>query len=115
MDRGTDRWTRSPNASIAGTYIAGSLAPLDYINGRNEILSGSSNGAGTTDFNGDSSSANGLGQDLGTIVTYSLAANGRGTAAAQGDQFPSVIYVISPTKFVVLMTQSDAEMAVFEH
>ena len=31
-------------------------------------------------FNGDSSNANGIGQYFGMNVTYSLAANGRGTA-----------------------------------
>ena len=103
------------NASIAGTYIAGSLAPLDYSNGRNEIMSGSANGAGNMVFSSDSSDADGLGQHLGGNVTYSLAANGRGTAIGQGDQLPSVVYVISPTKFVVMMPDPDAEMVVFEH
>ena len=103
------------NASIAGTYVAGSLAPLDYSNGHNEIMAGSADGAGHMVFNGDSSSADGIGQHLGGNVTYSLAANGRGTAIGQGDHLPSVVYVISPTKFVVLFPQSDAEMAVFEH
>jgi hypothetical protein len=103
------------NASIAGMYVAGSVAPLDYNNGRNEILSGSSNGTGTMVFNGESSSGDGVDQYFGTNITYSLGANGRGTAAGQHDQFPSVVYVISPTKFVVLMPQSDSELAVFEH
>ena len=103
------------NASLDGTFIAGSLAPLDYNNGHNEILTGSADGAGGMVFNGDSSSADGIDQYFGTNVTYSLAANGRGTAAAQGDDTPSVVYVISPTKLVVLMPQPDAEIVVFEH
>jgi hypothetical protein len=57
----------------------------------------------------------GLDQWFGTVVNYSIASNGRGTGEAQGDQALGIVYVISPTKFVVLMPQPDAELAVFEH
>jgi hypothetical protein len=66
-------------------------------------------------FGGDSSNAHGLDQYFGENVTYSLAANGRGIATGQGDPLPSIVYVISPTKFVVLMPKPDAEIVVFEH
>jgi hypothetical protein len=103
------------NASIAGTYAAGSLAPLDYANASNEVDVGPANGLGTLTLNGDYSQSDGLGQSLGAVVTYSIASNGRGTAEAQGDQAASVIYVISPTKFIVMMPKTDARMDVFTH
>ncbi len=103
------------NASINGTYTAGSLAPLDYANGQNEVDAGSANGAGTLTMSGDSSSSQGVDQWFGTVVGYSIASNGRGTGEAVGDNTPAVFYVISPTKVVVLMSQTDAELAVFKH
>jgi hypothetical protein len=48
-------------------------------------MAGSADGAGNMVFNGDSSNANGIDQYFGINVTYSLAANGRGTAIAVGD------------------------------
>jgi len=103
------------NASIAGTYAAGTLPPLDYLNGRNEVLLGPADGLGTLTLRGDSSDSSGLDQHLGTVVNYSIASNGRGTAEAQGDQAPAVVYVISPTKLVIMLPQTDAKMYVFGH
>ncbi len=101
------------NASISGTYVAGSLAPLDYANASDEMDLGPANGLGTLTLNGDYSSSEGIDYSLGTIVTYSITNNGRGTAEAQGDKAPAVIYVISPTKFIVLLPQTDARVLVF--
>jgi hypothetical protein len=103
------------NASIAGTYVAGSLAPLDYSSGQNEVDVASADGLGTMNLAGDSSQFKGIDQWSGTIVNYSIAASGRGTGAAQGDQSQGVIYMISPGKFVVLLPNTDAEVVVFEH
>ncbi len=103
------------NASIQGAYAGGSLAPLDYPNGRNEVMTGPADGLGTFTVNGDSSGSYGLDQYFGTIVTYSMAADGRGTAETQGDATPSVIYMISPTKWIVMMTDPDARVDVFQH
>jgi len=103
------------NASIAGTYAAGSLPPLDYANAENDVYVGSADGLGTLTLSGDSSRSSGLDQWFDTLVSYSIASNGRGTGEAQGDQAPAVIYVISPTKFVVLMPKTDAGVGVFEH
>ena len=103
------------NASLAGTYAGGTLAPLDYLNGHNEANVGSADGLGTLTVSGDSSGSGGLDQSFGQIVNYSIAANGRGTAEAQGDQAPSIVYIISPTKFVVMMPKTDARMDVFQH
>ena len=100
---------------MAGTYTGGSLAPLDYSNGQNEVDVGSADGQGALSVSGDSSRSFGLDQWFGTIVNYSIASNGRGTGEAEGDHTPAIVYVISPTKFVVLMPQTDAEVAVFEH
>jgi len=103
------------NASLAGSYAGGSLAPLDYANGENDAAVGTADGAGTLIVNLDDSDPSGLGQDLGFLVTYSIAANGRGTAQAQGDQSASVVYMISPTKFLIMMPETDARLIVFEH
>ena len=103
------------NASVAGTYVAGSLAPLDYANASDELQVGAADGNGNLVVTGDSSSSSGLDQWSNTAVTYSMAANGRGTAEAQGDQAPSIVYMISPTKFVVLMPKADARLDVFGH
>ncbi|MFI5117316.1 MAG: beta strand repeat-containing protein, partial [Terriglobales bacterium] len=103
------------NASIAGTYAGGSLAPLDYANAGNEVDLGPANGLGTFTVNGDSSNSGGLDQSLGNVVSYAIASNGRGTGEAQGDPTPSVFYVISPTKWVVLLPHTDARVLVFGH
>jgi hypothetical protein len=103
------------NASIAGTYAGGSLTPLDYVNANNEVDVGPANGLGVLTLNDDASGSGGLDQSFGTIVNYSIAADGRGTAEAQGDQAPAIVYVISPTKFVVMLPKTDAKMLVFQH
>jgi hypothetical protein len=103
------------NASIAGTYAAGTLPPLDYANGSNEVDVGPADGLGTLTLNGDSSGAGGLDQWFGGVVNYSIASNGRGTAEAQGDRAPGVVYVISPTKWLVLAPKTDARVLVFGH
>jgi len=75
---------------------------------------GRADGVGTFTVSGDASSSNGLDQYAGTVVTYNIAANGRGTAQAVGDQSPSIVYMISPTKMVVLMTDQDARVTIFQ-
>ncbi len=103
------------NASISGSYAAGSLAPLDYTNGQNELDVASADGNGTMNVNTDSSGSGGLDQSFGTIVSYSISSNGRGTAAAQGDQSPAVVYTISPAEFIVLFPKTDARISIFGH
>jgi hypothetical protein len=65
--------------------------------------------------NGDKSKSDGLNQELGGIANYSIASNGRGTAESPGDPALSVVYVISPTKWLLLQPKTDAEVGVFEH
>ncbi len=101
------------NASIAGTYSGGSLAPLDYVNAYNEIYMGTADGLGDLTVNADSSSSNGLAQGAAGI-TYNIAANGRGTALQQGVENPAVVYMISAAKWVMLMPDADAGVGVFE-
>ena len=103
------------NASMAGSYAGGSLPPLDYLNSSTELEVGPADGNGNLVVSGDSSGSGGLDQSFGTLVNYSIAANGRGTAEAQGDQAPAVVYMISPTRFVVMMPKTDARMDVFQH
>jgi len=102
------------NVSLNGVYVAGSLAPLDYANGRTEVDVFSSNGTGSFTVSSSSSNSDGIDQSFGTPVNYSIAANGRGTAEAQGDHAPSIVYMISPTAGVVLHPSPDAEMQLFE-
>jgi hypothetical protein len=102
------------NASLAGTYDGGSLAPLDYTNGRNEVDVISADGLGTITVNGDKSKSDGLTQSLGGIANYSIASNGRGTLQGGGGA-PDVVYVISPTKWLLLQAKTDADILVFQH
>ncbi len=101
------------NASISGTYIAGTLPPLDYANTSNELNVGPADGQGNLVLSGDSSRSDGLDQWFGTPVSYSVAANGRGTAEAQGDHAPSVVYIVSPTAFVIMFPNPGAGMELF--
>ena len=103
------------NASIAGTYAGGSLPPLDYANAHNELNVGPADGLGTLTLNGDSSGAGGLDQWFNYIINYSIASNGRGTAPGNPSGSEGVFYVISPTKWIVLMPKTDARMDVFTH
>jgi hypothetical protein len=102
-------------AFMNGTYVGGTLAPLDYANAHGEMNVGAADGQGTFTLNGDASGPGGLDQMLGTLVTYTIASDGRGTAEAQGDQTPVVIYMISPTRWVIMLTKTDARMDVFTH
>jgi hypothetical protein len=103
------------NASLAGTYVGGNLAPLDYAHAHGELNVGSADGLGTLTLNGDSSSPGGLDQWFGTVISYSIASNGRGTGEEQGDPAPSVVYMISPSRWIVLSTNIDARVEVFGH
>jgi hypothetical protein len=103
------------NASLAGTYVGGNLAPLDYANAHGELNVGSADGHGTLTLNGDSSSPGGLDQYFGTLISYSIASNGRGTGEAPGDPAPSVVYMISPNRWIVLSTNVDARVIVLTH
>jgi hypothetical protein len=98
------------NASISGTYAGGSLAPLDYTNGGNEVDVISADGLGTITINEDKSKSDGLSQDLGVIANYNIASNGRGTIPGG-----AVAYVISPTKWLVMQPKTDADVVVLEH
>jgi hypothetical protein len=103
------------NASLAGSYTAGSQPPLDYVNAVNEVDSGSADGLGTLTQSSDSSGSGGLGQSSANVSSYTLAANGRGTMQSQGSQTPAVVYMISPTRWVVLQPTPDARVDVYQH
>jgi len=103
------------NASIAGSYVGGSLAPLDYPNAVNEVAVGIADGVGTFTESSDFSGGGGLGHASANVATYSMAANGRGTMQSQGNQTSAVIYMISPTKWIVLQPTSDARVDVYQH
>ena len=102
------------NASIAGSYAGGSLAPLDYLNAKNEVDLGTADGLGTLTVSGDASDASGLNQ-ISDNVSYSVAANGRATMQGQSDPVPGVAYMISPARWVILYPSTDARMEVFQH
>ncbi len=103
------------NASIAGSYAGGSLTPLDYPNAINEVAVGIADGVGTFTESGDSSGGGGLGQSSANVADYGMAANGRGTMQSQGSQTSAVIYMISPTKWIVLQPTPDARVDVYQH
>ncbi len=102
------------NASIAGSYAGGSLAPLDYQSARNEVDLGTADGLGTFTVSGDASDASGLNQ-ISDNVSYNVAANGRGTMQGQSDPVPGVAYMISPARWVILHPSTDARIEVFQH
>ncbi len=109
--------TGSPfsNASMAGIYAGGSLSPLDYLNAADEVDMGSADGIATLTLDGDSSSSGGINQWFGTVVNYSIAANGRGTGLSQGGETPGIVYMISPSRWLVLQPSTDARLDVFQH
>jgi hypothetical protein len=100
------------NASIAGVYSGGSVAPLDYANAQNEVDVISADGRTTLTVSGDSDNpGSGIDQWFGALANYNIAANGRGTMPGE----TGVIYVISPTKWLVLQPKTGADLDVFEH
>jgi len=103
------------NASMSGSYAAGSLPPLDYANASTDIFLGTADGQGNLNVNGASSNAGGIDQYFGVPVTYSIASNGRGTAIAQGDSGPSIVYMISPSRAVIMHPEQGADMDVMQH
>jgi hypothetical protein len=103
------------DTSMSGSYAGGSLPPLDYLNANNEIDAASADGKGTLIVSTDSSGSGGLDQSTNTNVTYNISSNGRGTAEAQGDKAPVIVYMISPTKFVILLPKPDARLLLFTH
>lgn len=102
------------NASLAGTYAGGSLAPLDYANALDDVVVGSADGLGTFTSSGYSSSFAGLNQYSSNVANYNVADNGRGTLQGQGDPVPGIVYMISPGRWVVLQPSSDARVEVYQ-
>jgi hypothetical protein len=103
------------NASLAGAYAGGSLAPLDYANALNDVVVGSADGLGTFTSSGYSSSFAGRNQYSSNVANYNVADNGRGTLQGQGDPVPGIVYMISPGRWVVLQPTSDARVEVYQH
>jgi hypothetical protein len=103
------------NASFAGSYVGGSLAPLDYTNAVNEVDVGSADGVSTITLSSYSSRSTGLNQSSADMMNYSIDANGRGTVQAQGEQNPGIVYIISPTKGMILQPTSDARVDLLQH
>ncbi|HTV64798.1 MAG TPA: Ig domain-containing protein [Bryocella sp.] len=102
------------NASLAGSYAAGSLPPLDYQDGENEVAEGLADGLGTLTLTADSSDSGGLSQ-AGMIVHYDVSANGTGAAQFPNEPVPAVVYMISPDRWIALLPDTDASVEVFQH
>jgi Putative Ig domain len=103
------------NASIQGTFVGGSLPPLDYSQSVNDLMVGSADGVSTLTASGVSSGSGGLEPYSGDLITYNLAANGRGTGQGSSDKQPAIIYIIRPSKWIVLQPNTDARVDVIEH
>jgi hypothetical protein len=97
------------NASLSGTYYGGSSAPLDYVNSPNEVGVVSFNGAGSGNDSGLSSGSGGLDQWFNSPLTCRIASNGRGTGADG-----VVLYVGSPSFFIVLSNKAGAELGLYQ-
>jgi hypothetical protein len=76
---------------------------------------GSADGIDTLTLDVDSSSSGGINQSFGNVINYNIAANGRGTGQIQGGEAPGVVYMISPTRWLVLQPTTDARVNVFQH
>jgi hypothetical protein len=87
------------NATFMGNYSAGTLAPLA---GSATLSSAalSSTGAGTLTGTADRDAAGTLSPDVALNLAYSLSGTGRGTVSSGGAG--EVLYVISPTKALLL-------------
>jgi hypothetical protein len=103
------------NASMAGSYSGSSLAPLDYTNAINAVYAGSADGLGTFTESSDSSGFGGLGQSSANVASYSMATTGRGMMQSQENQASAVVYMISPTKWIVLEPTTDARVDLYQH
>jgi hypothetical protein len=102
------------NTTLTGSYAGGSLAPLDYADAQNDVVSGSADGIEAFTSSGDTSSFSGLSQYFGAIANYDVGSNGRGTLQAQGAPVPGVMYMISPERIVVLQPNTDARVEVYQ-
>jgi len=97
------------NASVMGSYVGGTLIPVE-LGAQNSLDAVSADGAGTVISSEYSSGPSGLNQGTGFNSLYNIAPNGRGSTPDG-----TVIYLLSPGKFVVLPNDSNPTLQVYEH
>ncbi len=91
------------NASIAGPYAGGTIAPItkDVTNAVTFLLA---DGSGNINGTSNTSGPGGPGGPSNFTYTYTVDSTGRTVVVDQNGKAIGVAYVISPTKFVLLPT-----------
>jgi len=102
------------SASVSGTYAGGSLVPAEAAV-VDDIALLFADGGGNAGFNVSSSGPSGLKNGLVGTVSYTVATTGRGRFTNAESDLNGIIYVISPTRFVVLPAEQNGGILVFEH
>lgn len=100
-------------ASLSGTYAGGSVAPV-LPGAGTQVDIEAADGVSTVNFTTDSSTSSGLAQNQNSSGTYSLPNNNsRGTITVNGSE-TEIFYMVSPTEFVSLFTNTDATIEGFQ-
>lgn len=98
------------NASLKGDYLGGTIPWPDL-----QVVSlAAPDGAGNIQFTSNSSGSKGLQSNVTTSGTYSVDATGRAVVTVSGDTTPRILYVVSPTKTVLLSGDTGGYLAGFE-
>ncbi len=97
--------------SLSGTYAGGSLAPVDPA--VSNVVSIAVVGSGIIDFTTDISNSTGLSQIQASQNIASLAANGRVVLTENGST-AAILYLVSPSQFFSLPTDTNARVDVFQ-
>jgi hypothetical protein len=97
------------NSSVSGTFAGGSLPPVEsYVSDSVSVIV--VDGKGGVTISENKSSSNGLGQGLGGHSFYNTSPSGRGVS-----QDGTLIYFISPSKFLVMSPDLNPHLEVYVH
>jgi hypothetical protein len=98
------------NASLKGKYLGGTL-PWPNL----QVVSlAAPDGAGNITFTSNTSGSSGLKPNVPTTGTYAVDATGRAPVTVSGDSTPRILYVVWPTKTVLLSGEAGGYLASFE-
>ncbi|HEX6771991.1 MAG TPA: Ig domain-containing protein [Acidobacteriaceae bacterium] len=98
------------NTSLKGSYLGGTL-PWPELN---VVSLAAPDGAGNIKFTSNTSGSKGLKTNVTTSGTYSVDISGRAPVTVSGDATPRILYVVSPTKAVLLSGEAGGYLASFE-
>ena len=109
--------TGSPfsNTSIKGNYLGGTVPSLFMDDSSFDAVSlAATDGAGNVQFTSNSTDFNGLHANVITTGTYAVDNAGRAPVTVAGDSTVRIFYVVSPTKVIMLSSDSGGYLASFE-